>query len=549
MSDVKSPESLDQFTCSVCLETLSNPVTTPCGHNYCMSCIELCWDKTGECRCPQCRQVFAPRPALHKNTLLAQVIENSKQEESSDPQICGVPGDVKCDVCNGRKRKAVQTCLTCLASYCETHIRHHRESEALKKHKLDEPTGNLKQRLCVEHNTAVELYCRTDQKCVCLLCAAVRHKEHELVELETERGEKQSQVGESLRKVRARICEKKSKVTEMKETVVQLKSFAEREEQKNDETFVSLLQSIERLRSEVTEVIRDHEQREVMKAEKVIKQLEEEIEELVRRDTELVELSEKDDHIHFLQKFQPVIVHPEDDVEPNFTVNRNLLPETLWGELSELKKNLEESSGWEFLKSKGDEDPVYFLQNLTKRNHLLKYSYPLTLDPNTLNEGLHLTETNRTVASGGQFSYPDHPDRFDCWLQLLGSEALFNTRCYWEVEWSGDCIFIGVAYAGICRKGWSVDCLIGRNDRSWSVCCTHSSYSAWHNNKMTEIREQRSPRIGVFLDYPAGSLSFFSISDTMTLLHRFKATFTQPLYPAFYVLGRVSISPLNLSNR
>ncbi|MGH0168238.1 UNVERIFIED_CONTAM: hypothetical protein FKN15_053859 [Acipenser sinensis] len=161
-------------------------------------------------------------------------------------------------------------------------------------------------------------------------------------------------------------------------------------------------------------------------------------------------------------------------------------------------------------------------------------SWQLTLDPNTVHRNFCLSEGNRKVTWRIETQrYPDHPERFDSRSQVLCREGLSGTRCYWEIEWSGEWASIGVTYKGISRKGWDRSCGLGSNDKSWSVYCSDSSYTARHNNNETTITALRSPRIGVYLDFNAGTLSFYGVSDTMTLLHRFQTTFTEPLYPGF----------------
>ncbi|XP_073704223.1 stonustoxin subunit beta-like [Garra rufa] len=135
-------------------------------------------------------------------------------------------------------------------------------------------------------------------------------------------------------------------------------------------------------------------------------------------------------------------------------------------------------------------------------------------------------------------SYPDHPDRFDHWSQVLCRESV-SGRCYWELEWSAGqngCVYISVSYKSISRKGQGNECLFGRNNQSWSLRCSPSRYSFWHNNIETVLPVKSvSSRIGVFVDHSAGTLSFYSVSDTMSLIHTVHTTFTQPLYPGFLV--------------
>ncbi|KTG07297.1 hypothetical protein cypCar_00040417 [Cyprinus carpio] len=180
-------------------------------------------------------------------------------------------------------------------------------------------------------------------------------------------------------------------------------------------------------------------------------------------------------------------------------------------------------------------DRVTFTNTVPKtRNDFLQYSHLLTLDLNTMNKHLCLSESNRVIANTDKAQlYPDHPDRFDQWFQVFCRERVCG-RCYWEIEWSGD-VFISVSYKSIIRKGLGKECVFGRNAKSWSLICTPSRYSFIHNNIETELPEVSSHRIGVFVDPSAGTLSFYSISDTMSLIHTVQTTFTQPLYPGFRV--------------
>ncbi|XDV16688.1 hypothetical protein PO909_016289, partial [Leuciscus waleckii] len=169
---------------------------------------------------------------------------------------------------------------------------------------------------------------------------------------------------------------------------------------------------------------------------------------------------------------------------------------------------------------------------------LHKYACDLTLDPNTAHTRLILSDDNRRVTCVEERQpYPDHPERFDgVILQVLCGESLTG-RCYWEAEWSGDGAVISVSYKGISRKGWSKDCVFGYNDKSWSLICSGNGFTVRHNMNYTVIPDisSSSKRVGVYVDVSAGTLSFYSVSDTHTLthLHTFNTTFTEPLYAGF----------------
>ena len=162
----------------------------------------------------------------------------------------------------------------------------------------------------------------------------------------------------------------------------------------------------------------------------------------------------------------------------------------------------------------------------------------LTLDPNTTDRFLFLSEENQKVTRRREEQpYPDHPERFVNWPQVLCKEGL-SGRCYWEVECCGGGVSIGGAYKRIIRKGKGEDCWLGHNDVSWSLVCDGNSYCVWHNNKSTDIPvpPSSSHRVGVYLDWPAGTLSFYRVSsNTLTHLYTFHTTFTEPFYPGFWV--------------
>ncbi len=158
-----------------------------------------------------------------------------------------------------------------------------------------------------------------------------------------------------------------------------------------------------------------------------------------------------------------------------------------------------------------------------------------------MNKLLRLSESNRVITRTDTLqSYPDHPDRFDAWPQVLCRESVCG-RCYWELQWSAGkngFVRISVSYKSISRKGSGGECLFGYIDQSWSLRCSPSSYSFRHNNIQTDLPVKPiSSRIGVFVDHSAGTLSFYSVSDTMSLIHTVQTTFTQPLYPGFSAFG------------
>lgn len=202
----------EQFNCPVCLDLPNDPVTIPCGHSYCMACIKDFWSKDepkGIYSCPQCRQVFCPMPSLSRNTMLAEAVEQLRKgalkadvrdsirsarggtTSSSKSKVKLSSSAVACDMCKGRQNEAVKSCLVCMSSYCEAHLKPHQTKKALKQHELIAPTSNLAEKICTQHKYLQEFFCRQCQTFICWLCTSNQHKGHESVSTKVERLEKQ----------------------------------------------------------------------------------------------------------------------------------------------------------------------------------------------------------------------------------------------------------------------------------------------------------------------------------------------------------------------
>uniref|UniRef100_A0A8C4SWD2 B box-type domain-containing protein n=1 Tax=Erpetoichthys calabaricus TaxID=27687 RepID=A0A8C4SWD2_ERPCA len=283
MAEAQLFVSQDEFTCSLCLDTLTDPVTIPL------------------CSCPQCRHTFTTRPELNRNTLLNEVTKKLKKTtlSSPPPQNYAGPGDVECDFCTGKKFRAVKSCLTCMASYCQTHLQPHYEGDALKHHKLVDPDRNLKEKLCEKHQKSLEIFCKTDDSCICMMCVVTGHKHHEMSAGDGKRRKKQ--LGATLSDIKRRLLKREKTLKEMRRAVEEMKMSVVREVEENEKSFTALIRCIEEAHRKLTERIREQEKREMEKAEGVMELLEKEIEELKRREAELKELSETKDHFHFLQ--------------------------------------------------------------------------------------------------------------------------------------------------------------------------------------------------------------------------------------------------------
>ncbi|XP_042560247.1 tripartite motif-containing protein 16-like [Clupea harengus] len=613
-----STQRQDSFTCSVCLDLIKDPVTVPCGHTYCLGCIKGCWDQEdgkGIYSCPQCRQTFRPRPILSRNILIAEMVEEFRKTriQTDVPAHCTAgPGDVECDVCTGKKLRAVKSCLDCLLSYCETHFKVHNDLFPGRKHPVIDATGQLQDRICSHHKKVFEIFCRTDQSCICYLCTMDEHKGHDTVTAAAERTHKQGRLGQTQRRFQQRIQEREKELQELRKAVETLKSSAQTAVEDSERIFTEMIRSIERRRSRVKELIRHQEKAEVSRAEDLLKRLEQEIAELKRRDAELEQLSHTEDHIHFLKNVLSIRDSPRSKDFPSMTFNQSFsfeaVKESVSGVKVQLEKKLDDIFRQEVVRISAAVTNIQIIQSLeyadpelpvrrtsskellppeitiiqiiqsleyanpelpvrrtdskkllppsmsevqavfpepVTREEFSQYSCHFTLDPNTAHRILHLSEGNRRVEMRAKLqSYPDHPERFDVYPQVLCREGV-SGRCYWEVERSGQGVFISVSYKSIRRRGEGVEFVFGGNDQSWSLDLRSSSSSSfYHNNKPTKLPLVVSSRIGVYVDHRAGTLAFYSISDTMTLLHRVQTTFTHTLYPGFYLDSGSSVKLL-----
>ncbi|KAM7009678.1 E3 ubiquitin/ISG15 ligase TRIM25-like [Tautogolabrus adspersus] len=217
----------EELTCSICLNPFDCPVTIPCGHNFCQDCLLSHWIDSYSC--PQCRAVFPTRPELKKNTVLSsvvktfnlrynkseasQVIEENKEKEKDDV--------IRCDTC--MEAEAYQTCLTCMVSFCEEHLRPHRENPKFSVHQLCEPVGDLSERLCLDHHKLIEFYCSEHGRPICSLCLQQVHKGCPFISPEEQRNQKESNLRDKLGLLETKIERTETVLFQMKDMPSKLK--------------------------------------------------------------------------------------------------------------------------------------------------------------------------------------------------------------------------------------------------------------------------------------------------------------------------------------
>ncbi|XP_028453844.1 tripartite motif-containing protein 16-like protein [Perca flavescens] len=460
----------ETFSCSICLDLLKDPVTTSCGHSYCMNCIKGFWDEEDRkysYSCPECRQSFTPRPVLLKNTMLAALVEELKKTG-----LQAAPAD------------------HCYAG-------------------------------------AEDL--------ICYLCSVDKHKSHDTVSAAAERTERQTKLEGSRQTIQQRIQDREKDVKLLQQQAEAIDRAADKAVEDSEKIFTELIRLLEKRSSDVKQQVRSQQKREVSRVRELQEKLEQEITRLKREDAELKKLSHTEDLNQFLHNYPSL--SPLSQSASSIHICPLSCFEDVTAAVSEVRDKLQD-----VLREKrtnvsltGTEVEVLLPQPEPKtRAGFLKYSREITLDPNTANTRLLLSEGNRKATLMSQHqSYSSHPDRFTNMWQVLSRESLTGC-CYWEVERRGR-VHVAVTYKNIIRAGGSDESVFGQNDKSWALDYIKNKYTFWSNKVPTPVSGPESSRVGVYLDHSAGILSFYSVSETMTLLHRVQTTFTQPLYAGLRV--------------
>ncbi|XP_062342848.1 E3 ubiquitin-protein ligase TRIM39-like [Osmerus eperlanus] len=522
MASCSSLLSEDQFQCSICLDVFTDPVSILCGHNFCKACITKYWDNSDLCQCPMCKMTFDKRPDLYVNTFISEMAAQFRKSEpvkaTISPELRPTKPEVSCDYCTGTKLKALKSCLVCLASYCETHLEPHQRVAALKKHKLIDPVENLEDRMCQKHERPLELFCRTDQTCVCLMCMRTEHKTHDTVTLEEEFRPKKNDLWKMMAEMKQMIEERSKKVQEIKLSVETSKRDAEREISDSVQVFTALVRSIERSQAELIEVMEEKQKAAEKQAEGLIQDLEQEITELKRRSTELEQLSHTEDHLHLLQSFPSLSTPAHTKDWSEISVHSGLSVGAVRKAVSQLQETLNKE-----------------MEKLpeVKLKRIQQYVVDLTLDPDTAHPGLILSEDGKQVRCGDiRQDLPDNPERFDHCSCVLGKQGFSSGRFYYEVQVEGKTRWdLGVARESINRKGAIT---LSPDNGYWTVFLRNGDeYWALADSPVLLSLRQKPQKVGVFVDYEEGLVSFYDVEARSHIYSFTGCTFTEKLYPYF----------------
>ncbi|KAG8428928.1 hypothetical protein GDO86_018814 [Hymenochirus boettgeri] len=521
-----SADLRDELICSICTDIYSDPVTLPCGHNYCHGCIGDVLgtqEGSGVYSCPECRAEFQDCPALQRNRKLGNIAQRFL---STQPDNDGI----HCTYCIHTTVPATRSCLYCEASLCHTHVRGHSKSA---EHVLTEPTTPLSNRKCSIHHKILEYYCCEDGTCVCTSCGLVGdHRGHKVEPMDEASGKKKEKLRQDLGKLTPERDETERRIQRLQETRREVKGKAAGETERITALFRDIREQLEALEKRVLSEISKQEVVVSLTLTELIQQLEIKKDELSRKIHHIEGLCSMADPLSVLQE-QESDGDPEsgdedterDDIKVSAIGNldMDLISETLLTGLAGIVTGVKGSIY-------GQEVP------------------DLLLDINTAGNYLYVSGNRKFLSlSHKNLNRPQTPVRFQP-PQVLSTRRFHSGQHYWDVEGSeSENWAVGVSYPSIGRRGGQS--YIGNNNKSWCLFRQGENlYSVRHNYRETDLPHVPScNRIRISLDYEAGRLSFYELSDPIRHLHTFTAPFTEPLHAAFWVggLGKIWVTIIN----
>nr|XP_009289874.1 bloodthirsty-related gene family, member 16 isoform X2 [Danio rerio] len=497
----------EELQCSICLDAFTDPVSTPCGHNFCKSCLNQYWNNSQTYNCPLCKETFNNRPELKINTTLRQLVQVFRQNENKS--------EVLCDICDSVKKKALKICLLCQNSYCQTHLDLHQKVTNLK-HKLIDPVLNLENYICQKHEKPLELFCKDDQTCVCLLCAVTNHRNHNTVAVEEESKERKPLIMKMKTDMQQMIQYRKKTIQDIKQSATLRKETSEKEKAESTELFADLMRCIERCQSELLEMMEQRQKAAEKQAEELIKDLEQEITELKRRDAELEQILETEDHLHLLQIYPELSEPPHTSSWTEVSISDTQLSvETLKKTLTQLQDTLNDK----------------LCSSVLKRIH--QYAVDITMDPETAHPNLILSDDGKQVTNGDiKLELPDNPERFSTCCCVLAKEGFNSGRFYFEVQvkqktdWD-----LGVVRGSANRKGKITE---APEDGYWAVAFRKGNQYQVFKSPTVSLSLRVKPQVvGVFVDYEEGLVSFYDVESGCHIYSFTGQTFTEKLFPYF----------------
>ncbi|KAK2887359.1 hypothetical protein Q8A67_015587 [Cirrhinus molitorella] len=559
--------SEQELTCSICLDLFSEPVSTPCGHNFCKVCIGGYWASSSVCTCPLCKRVFEERPELSINRVIAHIAEKYKEMQYGGPpqpkprQKVAITGaslaeaeQILCDICRGKKKNAVSSCLTCTASYCEIHVLPHQQTSFYASHQLLDPHEALRGRTCQEHNRLLEVYCRTDQKCICAICVLEEHRTHTTVSVQTERASKQRLLGKTELDLQTCIDKRNAQLAELKSKLHALQSYTQAELSEVEQLLSDVTHSVDRIRSELVGGIEEKREAVVGRGQSIVTQLETKLAQLQKRRGRLEAQAISDDHIGFLQSFEEansplqdsdMDMHEVDELTLRFSLGdvkaalgdiRERLDDIRFGEVHyrHSVSTLAESESMMSVRSMRRKE--WSLKDLRKlkigHKKVKTFLEDVTLNPTTAYPFLILSEDRKQLKRGEKLQfYRNNSHRFDVWSCVLAKDGYESGRHYWEVnvgenkDWK-----LGVVRESSQRKGlFDMTPAIGYYAVWWSG----NNLRALTAPPLAKVKVTgHLRRIGIYLDCEEGQLVFYN-AKTGSEVYSFTTAFSEKLFPLF----------------
>ncbi|KAG8014390.1 E3 ubiquitin-protein ligase TRIM39 [Nibea albiflora] len=517
--------SEEQFLCCICLDVFTDPVTVPCGHNFCRNCITQHWNvNSAQYRCPMCKKHFKTRPELPVNTFISEMVSEFRQsagkKNSSGSEIqVAKPGELACDICTGTKLKAIKSCLTCFASYCGIHLDPHMTADPLKRHLLTDPVEDMEARVCTKHKKTLELFCKTDQTCVCSQCTVSGHSAHNIVSLSDACEAKKAELEQAEAEIQRMIQQREKMIQQIEHLKVHSKEDAEKEIADGVRIFTFLMQTAERDLNELIEMIEERHKKTEEEADGSIKELEQEISALMKRTVEVQQLSRTQDHLHVLQ---------------NIASLTNVLPTKNWTEVK-LCPPLYEGT---VIKAVDELDEMLSrekkqLLHEAKLKRVQHYEVDVILEPNTANPWLVLSDDGKQVRCGQvRRDLPDNAERFSLYATVLAQQSFSYGRFYYEVEvarktdWT-----LGVVKGSVNRKGIIP---LSPLNGYWAVGLRNGNeYLSLTSPVISLSLNSRPQRVGVFVSYEEGLVSFYDVDAAVHLYSFSDCCFTEKLCPFF----------------
>ncbi|XP_031750842.1 E3 ubiquitin-protein ligase TRIM7 [Xenopus tropicalis] len=505
-----------ELSCSICLSIYTDPVSLPCGHNFCRGCIGGVLgtqEGSGRYSCPECRAEYQERPALPRNRALGNIAERFRPTETE-------PGEtgIFCTYCLLSPVPAAKSCLLCEASLCDTHLRGHCQSA---EHVLTEPTASFMGRKCSVHHKVLEYHCCEDSACICVSCClAGEHRGHK-VELLSEASEKKK---EKLRKVLEKLSPEREETERgaqrLQERRREVAEAAAGETERVTALFRGIREELEALEKRLLSDISRQKEELSLTLTELIQQLEIKKDELSGKIRHIEELCNMADPLTVLQGREREGTEGADTegreregikVPAVGDLDVGRISETLLTGLAGIVTGVE--GRW------------IYGQEATE----------LVLDINTAGNHVSVSGDGKSASySHTDQRRPQTPERFQ-YPQALSTRSFPSGRHYWEVEGSESGSWrVGAAYPSIERGGGQS--YIGNNNKSWGLIRWNNNYTVIHDRKDTQFPHVPScRRIRISLDYEAGRLSFYELSEPIRHLHTFTASFTEPLHAAFCV--------------